>query len=130
MLLYDYFRSSAAYRVRIALNMKGLAPERRFVHLRKGEQRAAGYVALNPQGLVPTLVVEGAQLTQSLAIIEYLDEIHPEPPLLPRDPVERAYVRAIALAIACDIHPIDNLRVLKYLQSPLGIAEPARDEWY
>ena len=130
MILYDYFRSSAAYRVRIALNMKGLAPERRFVHLRKGEQRAAGYVAVNPQGMVPALVVGGAQLTQSLAIIEYLDETHPEPPLLPRDPVERAYVRAIALAIACDIHPIDNLRVLKYLQAPLAIEEPARDEWY
>ena len=129
MLLYDYFRSSAAFRVRIALNFKGLAPERRFVHLRKGEQRAPGYLELNPQGLVPTLVVGRRRLTQSLAIIEYLEEEHPLPPLLPNDPGERAWVRAFAQTIACDIHPIDNLRVLKYLQA-LGIDEPARDEWY
>jgi maleylpyruvate isomerase len=130
MIVHDYFRSSAAYRLRIALNLKGLAAERRFVHLRKGEQRAPGYLAVNPQGFVPTLEVDGRRLTQSLAIIEYLEETHPEPPLLPRDPIDRAWVRAFALAIACDIHPINNLRVLKYLAKSLNVEEPARDEWY
>ena len=130
MILYDYFRSSAAYRVRIALNLKGLAAERRFIHLRKGEQRAAGYLEVNPQGLVPALVDGDTVLTQSLAIIEYLDEKHPTPQLLPRDIEDRAWVRAIALSIACDIHPLNNLRVLKYLGSELKAEEPARDEWY
>lgn len=130
MLLYDYFRSSAAYRVRIALNLKGLAPERRFIHLRKGEQRAPEYLALNPQGLVPLLVVDGTPIAQSLAIMEYLDETHPLPPLLPQGAADRAYVRAISLAIACDIHPVNNLRILKYLAKPLEIQEPVRDEWY
>ena len=130
MILYDYFRSSAAFRVRIALNLKGLAPERRFVHLRKGEQRAADYLELNPQGFVPTLVIGKRRLTQSLAIIEYLEEEHPLPPLLPREPAERAWVRAFALSIACDIHPLNNLRVLKYLGKALDIDEPRRDEWY
>ena len=130
MILYDYFRSSAAYRVRIALNLKGLHAERRFIHLRKGEQRAPGYLETNPQGFVPTLVVGERRLTQSLAIIEYLDERHSLPPLLPPGPEDRAFVRAIALAIACDIHPLNNLRVLKYLAKPLEIAEPVRDEWY
>ena len=130
MLLYDYYRSSAAYRVRIALNLKGLAAERRFVHLRKGEQRAAGYLEVNPQGLVPTLAVGERRLTQSIAIIEYLDETHPEPPLLPRDAEGRAFVRSIALAIACDIHPIDNTRVIAYLEKTLAIDQPGRDEWY
>ena len=117
MKLYDYFRSSAAYRVRIALNLKGLAPERAFVHLRKGAQRDDDYLALNPQGLVPALVTDdGTVLTQSLAIIEYLDETHPQPPLLPGDAGRRARACArIALAIACDIHPLNNLRVLRYL---------------
>jgi maleylacetoacetate isomerase len=130
MILYDYFRSSAAYRVRIALDLKGLEAERRFVHLRRGEQRAAPYLEMNPQGLVPMLVVGHRRLTQSLAIIEYLDEKHPQPPLLPEGAEDRAFVRSIALAIACDIHPIDNLRVLQYLEKPLGIDTPARDEWY
>lgn len=130
MILHDYFRSSAAYRVRIALNLKGLEPERRHVHLRKGEQHAPGYLEINSQGFVPTLVVGDTVLTQSLAIIEYLDETHPSPPLLPRAPADRAFVRAIALAIACDIHPLNNTRVLKYLASECKLDEPARDEWY
>jgi len=129
MILYDYFRSSAAYRVRIALNLKNLQAERRYIHLRKGEQRAPDYLAKNPQGLIPTLIVGDRVLTQSLAIIEYLDERHPLPPLLPTGSEDRAWVRSIALAIACDIHPIDNLRVLHYLKK-IGIGEPARDEWY
>jgi maleylacetoacetate isomerase len=129
--LYGYFRSSAAYRVRIALNLKALAVEHAFVHLRKGAQRADDYMALNPQGLVPMLATDdGARFTQSLAIIEWLEETHPQPPLLPRDPAGRARVRAIALAIACDIHPLNNLRVLKYLAGPLGIPEEKRDVWY
>jgi maleylpyruvate isomerase len=131
MILHDYFRSSAAYRVRIALNLKGLEAERRFVHLRKNEQRAPGFLAVNPQGLVPALVLDdGTALTQSLAIIEYLEERHPSPPLLPQGAEDRAFVRAIALAIACDIHPLNNLRVLRYLESACGMDEPKRNEWY
>jgi maleylpyruvate isomerase len=130
MILYDYFRSSAAYRLRIALNLKGLEAERRFIHLRKGEQRALEYRAVNPQGLVPTLVIDGKPFTQSLAIIEYLDETHPSPPLLPKDAADRAWVRSVALAIACDIHPINNLRILQYLSRELQIDEPRRDDWY
>ena len=131
MKVYGYFRSSAAYRLRIALNLKGLAAENAFVQLRQGAQQSAAYLALNPQGLVPMLVTDdGTVLTQSLAIIEWLEETHPEPRLLPARAGERARVRAIALAIACDIHPLNNLRVLKYLAGPLGVAEPARDIWY
>jgi len=100
------------------------------VHLRRGEQRAPAYLAVNPQGLVPTLEVCGRRLTQSLAIIEYLEEKHPNPPLLPPGPEDRAWVRGVAFAIACDIHPLNNLRVLKYLADPLGLDEPKRDEWY
>jgi len=131
MKLYDYFRSSAAYRVRIALNLKGVVPERAFVHLRNNVQRSDDYLALNPQGLVPMLVADdGTVLTQSLAIIEYLDEAHPAPPLLPATPTERARVRGIALEIACDIHPLNNLRVLQYLKNTLGVSEEQKDAWY
>jgi maleylpyruvate isomerase len=130
MILYDYFRSSAAYRVRIALNLKGLDAERRFIHLRKGEQRAPAFLELNPQGLVPMLAVGSQRFTQSLAIIEYLDEKHPSPPLLPQSAEDRAWVRAVALAIACDIHPLNNLRILKYLGKELGVEESKRDDWY
>ena len=131
MKLYDYFRSSAAYRVRIALNLKGLAPERAFVHLRRGAQRDDDYLALNPQGLVPSLVTDdGDVLTQSLAIIEWLDETYPQPPLLPPDAAGRARVRSLALAIACDIHPLNNLRVLNYLTGTLGVTDAQKDGWY
>jgi maleylacetoacetate isomerase len=131
MKLYDYFRSSAAYRVRIALNVKGLAAERAFIHLRKGAQRDEAYLATNPQGLVPALVLDdGRVLTQSLAIIEYLDETHPSPSLLPPGAEARARVRGIAQAIACDIHPIDNLRVLRYLLHTVGVTEEQKDAWY
>jgi maleylpyruvate isomerase len=127
--LHGYFRSSAAYRVRIALNLKGLAPEHLSHHLRKGEQTAPGYLKLNPQGLVPTLVDdEGGVLTQSLAIVEWLDEIHPTPPLLPLDALRRAKARAFALAIACDIHPVQNLKVLTRLRE-LGVADDKVTEW-
>jgi maleylpyruvate isomerase len=132
MKLYNYFRSSASYRVRIALNLKGLAYEYIGVHLTKGggEQLAASFRALNPDALVPVLDDDGTLLTQSLAIIEYLEETHPAPPLLPRNPVERAYVRAIALAVACEIHPLNNLRVLRYLVRTLGVSEAQKDAWY
>jgi maleylacetoacetate isomerase len=132
MRLYDYFRSSAAYRLRIALNVKGIVPdERTYVHLRIGSQRAQDYLALNPQGLVPALELDdGSVLVQSLAIIEYLDETRPEPPLLPADPVARARVRAIALSIACEIHPLNNLRVLNYLIGTMGVSREQKDGWY
>ena len=132
MKLYDYFRSSDAYRVRIALNLKGVKPdERTFVHLRMGNQRAQDYLELNPQGLVPALALDdGHVLTQSLAIIEYLDETHPQPPLLPPDAAGRARVRSIALSIACEIHPINNLRVLNYLLNTLGVSKEQKDGWY
>ena len=130
MQLYSYFRSSAAYRVRIALALKGLAYEYTSVHLTKGEQNAGAYRALNAQALVPTLVDGPRTLTQSLAIIEYLDERHPQPPLLPGTPEGRARVRAIALSIACDIHPLNNLRVLRYLVRTLGVSEDAKNAWY
>ena len=130
MKLYGYFRSSAAYRVRIALGLKGLDYEYAAVHLRKGEQSAPGYRELNPGELVPTLVDDRGTFTQSLAIIEYLDQRYPEPALLPSAPEARARVRAIALAIACDIHPIDNLRVLRYLLRTIGASEAVKDAWY
>ena len=133
MKLYTYFRSSAAYRVRIALNLKSLDADYEFVHLVRGggEHRRPAYTALNPQAALPTLVLDdGEALTQSLAIVEYLDEAHPQPALLPGDPVSRAKVRAIAAAIACDIHPLNNLRVLQYLKNQLGHDQPAVDVWY
>ena len=130
MILYGYYRSSAAYRVRIALNLKGLQAEHRFVHLLRGEQHAPGYLALNAQAIVPTLVVGDRRLTQSLAIVEYLEERHPPPPLLPPGAEDRAWVRAIALAIACDVHPLNNTRVLGYLADPLHADQAARDAWY
>ena len=130
MKLYGYFRSSAAYRLRIALNLKGLAYEQVPVSLLKGEQLADGYKVMNPQGLVPVLADGSLLLTQSLAICEYLDETHPEPAFLPARPVERARVRAIALAIACEIHPLNNLRVLKYLKKSLGQNEEQIKAWY
>jgi maleylpyruvate isomerase len=129
MRLHGYFRSSAAYRVRIALNLKGIAYEQVSHHLRKGEQRAQAYLALNPQGFVPALVLDdGTVLTQSLAIIDWLDETRPDPPLLPSAPLARARVRAFALAIACDVHPVQNLKVLKRLRK-LGHEQDAIDEW-
>src|SRR6187402_2898630 len=131
MKLYDYFRSSAAYRVRIALNLKGVTAERLFVHLRQGKQREPEYLGINPLGLVPTLLTDAGQaLTQSLAIVEYLDETIPQPPLLPGTAAERARIRGIAQAIACDIHPIDNLRVLRYLLHTVGVDEAQKDAWY
>lgn len=132
MKLYSYFRSSAAYRVRIALNLKGLEYETVPVHLLKdgGQQRSEAYRALNPTGLVPTLVDGDAAIGQSMAILEYLEETHPEPALLPSDAPGRARVRAIAQAIACDIHPLNNLRVLQYLKRGLGVDDAAKDAWY
>jgi maleylpyruvate isomerase len=128
MKLHGYFRSSASYRVRIALNLKGLTADHLPHHLRKGEQRDPAYLAINPQGLVPTLDDGGTILTQSLAIIEWLDETHPEPPLLPQDPLRRAKVRAFAMALACDTHPVQNLKVLARLRQ-LGLPEEQVTEW-
>ena len=130
MKLYTFWRSSAAYRARIALNMKGLAYESASKKLGAGEQNAPDYRAINPQALVPALEDGGQLYAQSLALIEYLDETHPEPPLLPKDPPGRAHVRSMALAIACDIHPLNNLRVLNYLKGPLAQPQAAVDAWY
>ena len=135
LTLYGYWRSSAAYRVRIALNLKGLAYQQVPVHLVKdgGQQHSVEYQALNPQELLPLLVDKGnggVRIAQSLAILEYLDEVFPTPALLPSDPAQRAQVRALALHIACDLHPLNNLRVLQYLTEDLGVGEPAKDVWY
>src|SRR5690349_16459917 len=130
MKLYGYFRSSAAFRLRIAANLKRLDYDNAFVHLRRGEQAQPGFRGVNPQGLVPALEIDGQTLIQSLPIIEYLDEMHPEPPLLPPDPAGRARVRGLAAIVACDIHPINNLRVLRYLQRPFGHDHAAIETWY
>ena len=130
MKLYTYFRSSAAFRVRIALNLKGLAYEPVFVHLAKGEHRKPEYTAVNPQALVPTLEEAGRRLTQSLAIIEYLEESRPLPALLPKEAFARARVRALSLIVACEIHPLNNLRVLQHLKRALGQGEEQVNGWY
>ncbi|MEO8921360.1 MAG: maleylacetoacetate isomerase [Caldimonas sp.] len=136
MRLYSYFRSSASYRVRIALALKGLAFEYVAVHLVKNEQLSDAFHALAPSQLVPALVIGNddgvgeSVLTQSVAIIEYLEETHPEPPLLPKDPLGRARVRALALDMACEIHPLDNLRVLRYLVKEMGVSEDDKNRWY
>ncbi|MBL0115400.1 MAG: maleylacetoacetate isomerase [Sphingomonadales bacterium] len=128
--LYDYWRSSASYRVRIALNMKGLAYEAVPTSLLDGAQRSPDYVAKNPQGFVPMLEVGGLRLTQSLAIIDWLDATQPGVRLIPSDPDKRAHALAMAYLIASDIHPLNNLRILKYLKNELGVEEAARDDWY
>lgn len=131
MKLYSYFRSSAAYRMRIALALKGLSYDAAYVHLRKKEHKAEAYTALNPQGLVPALIDDdGSVVTQSMAIIEYLDETRPDPPLMPKAPLDRARVRSIAQLIGCEMHPLNNLRVLQYLKNELGHDDETRDRWY
>jgi maleylacetoacetate isomerase len=131
MKLYNYFRSSASFRVRIALGLKGLPYDYVPVHLVKGEHKKPDYLAISPTTLVPTLVTDaGERLGQSMAIIEYLDETHPEPPLLPKDALGRAKVRSLAQLIACEIHPLNNLRVLKYLVRELKVEEETKNEWY
>jgi maleylacetoacetate isomerase len=129
-ILYDYARSSAAYRVRIALNFKDVDYERRPVNLLEGAQRGTEYREINPQGLVPMLEIDGIRLTQSVAIINYLDQRFPVPPLLSTSIGDQAHVRSLALTIACDIHPLNNLRVLQYLSGPLGVEQDQRDAWY
>ena len=132
MKLYNYFRSSASFRVRIALNLKGLPYEYSVVHLTKGggQQFDPAFRAINPDALIPVLDDDGHTVTQSLAIIEYLEETHPEPPLLPKLPLDRAYVRSIALGIACEIHPLNNLRVLRYLVRDLKASDEQKNAWY
>lgn len=132
MKLYGYFRSSASYRVRIALNLKGLDYQHQGVHLLRngGEQSSASYKQINPDALVPAFEDQGQILTQSLAILEYLDEVYPEPALLPAAALDRAYVRSLALAIACEIHPVNNLRVLKYLTGELQLSDEQKNAWY
>jgi maleylacetoacetate isomerase len=127
--LYDYWRSSAAFRVRLALAWKGLDWQHAAVDLRHGEQSRPGYVALNPQGLVPLLVNGDQAVSQSLAIMEYLDEVHPEPPLLPATPAARAMVRSAAMIVACDVHPLNNLRVLRHLRDSLGQTDAEVEHW-
>ncbi len=130
MKLYGYFRSSAAFRVRIALNLKGLSPETELVNLQAGEQSSATYRAINPQGRVPALEDGGAILVQSMSIMEYLDELYPDPPFLPQDALGRARVRGLANVIACDIHPLNNLAVLNYLKAEFGAGTDAVNGWY
>ena len=130
IVLHDYFRSSASYRVRIALNLKGVEYDRHPVNLAGGDQKSAAYRALNPQGFVPMLEIDGHRLTQSLAICDYLDANFDPVPFVPKDPAERAHVLALALTVACDIHPLNNLRVLNYLTAELGADDDARNGWY
>lgn len=130
MILHDFPLSSASFRVRIALNLKGVKFERRNYVLRSAEQRSPDYLAINPAGLVPTLEIDGLQITQSLAIIDYLESRFPEPRLFPENPVDRAKQLALALTIACDIHPLNNLRVLKFLQTDLALDQGSVDAWY
>lgn len=131
MELYTYFRSSAAYRVRIALNLKGLKADYRFVHLLKdgGQQHKPEFRAVNPQGFIPALVEEGHTITQSMAIVEYLEDTHPEPRLLPRDPLGRARVRALSLLVACDIHPLNNQRIMQALEKDFGADAAVKKRW-
>ena len=130
LTLYQHIRSSASYRARIALNLKGLQYETVIVDLMKGDQLQASFQKLNPEGLVPLLVIDGQSISQSLAIAEYLEEVHPQPAFLPGNAHERAHIRAFALAIACDIHPLNNLRVLNYITGPMGQSQEIKDEWY
>jgi maleylacetoacetate isomerase len=128
--LYSYFRSSAAYRVRIALNLKGLSYTQAAVNLLRKEEKSPGYLAVNPQGRVPALDLASTVLIQSPAILEYLEEVHPEPPLLPREAVERARVRAVCALVGCDIHPLNNIGPLRYLKNAMGQDQAAIDAWY
>ena len=131
MIVYDYFRSSAAFRLRIALNLKGLKPERRYIHLGNNAHRTDDYRAINPQGFVPYMIDDdGFELSQSLAMIEYLDETHPEPPLMPTDIKQRAFARSVAQLIACDIHPVNNKRVLDKLVSDFQAGDDVTTRWY
>lgn len=132
MKLYDYFRSSASYRVRLALNLKGIDYELREVHLVQdgGQQHQSSYLAINPQGLVPCLEFEGNHLSQSLSILEYLEETYPEPALLPKTPLAKAHVRQLSYIISCDVHPLNNLRVLNYLKSELNVSDEQKIKWY
>lgn len=132
LILYSYYRSSASYRVRIALHYKGLPFEYESIHMLKdgGQQHSDSYRAINPAGLVPALIDGGKTLTQSLAIMEYLEETYPDNPIMPQDAASRAIVRALAQTVACEIHPLDNLRVLKYLKNDLGISDEAKSQWY
>ncbi len=130
LTLHNYFRSSASFRVRIALNLKGLAYQYQSVHLARGDHKLAAYSAISTDGLVPLLEIDGAKLSQSLAIIEYLDETRPEHPLLPEDALGKAQVRALSQSISSEIHPLNNLRVLKYLTKELGVAEEVKNAWY
>ena len=129
-ILHDYYRSSAAYRVRIALGLKGVEYDHHIVNLARGEQKDAAFRATNPQGFVPALEIDGLVLTQSLAICDYLDAKYEAVPFVPSDPADRAHVLALALTVACDIHPLNNLRILKYIAGTFGVDDAAKDEWY